>query len=146
MRAHAPRSLKDLLRSSSNSFEPVKLELPWPPSVNHYWRRVSTPAGVRTLVSKEGREYQKHASQIVLVNRAAKRMDGRLAVSIELYPPDRCKRDIDNSLKSVLDALTHAKVWLDDEQIDLLVVERKTPEKPGRLVVTVEEINRLSLP
>jgi hypothetical protein len=31
----------------------MKLTLPYPPSVNHYYRRV----GPRTLISREGREY-----------------------------------------------------------------------------------------
>ncbi len=30
------------------------VELPYPPSVNHYWRRV----GDRTLISREGRKFR----------------------------------------------------------------------------------------
>lgn len=35
--------------------------LPWPPSVNHYWRRVLIGGKPRTLLSKEGREFKQAA-------------------------------------------------------------------------------------
>lgn len=35
--------------------------LPWPPSVNHYWRRVLIGGKPRTLLSKEGREFKQTA-------------------------------------------------------------------------------------
>jgi len=34
----------------------VIIVLPFPPSVNHYWRRV----GYRTLISREGRTFQRN--------------------------------------------------------------------------------------
>ena len=40
-------------------------------------------------------------------------------------------------LKATLDALTHAGVWLDDSQIDLLSVERAQVVKGGELRVTI---------
>ncbi|NBW23084.1 MAG: RusA family crossover junction endodeoxyribonuclease, partial [Caulobacteraceae bacterium] len=42
----------------------------------------------------------------------------------EAFPPDKRKRDLDNVLKSLLDALTHANVWDDDSQIDDLRIYR----------------------
>lgn len=98
------------------------LDLPYPPSVNHYWRSV----GKRVLISKEGRQYRENVG-FSLLNAGYRRglsMSGRLAVNIALHPPDRRRRDLDNVLKSLLDAMQHAGVYEDDSQIDRISIER----------------------
>jgi crossover junction endodeoxyribonuclease RusA len=63
---------------------------------------------------------------------------GRVGVTMELYPPDRRKRDIDNYCKGPLDALTHAGVWEDDEQIDELhIYKREADPKDPRIEITI---------
>lgn len=109
----------------------LTITLPWPPSVNHYWRNV---AG-RTLISADGRAYRKAVSDHVFTQRAAKRLAGRLEVRIYAAMPDKRSRDLDNLLKSILDSLTHAGVWIDDSQIDVLSIRRGTL---GRAYVIVE--------
>ena len=66
--------------------------LPWPPSVNAYWRTVQG----RTMVSKKGRIYKQAATRAVLAAGANKHLSGRLRVKLTAYPPDRRRRDIDN--------------------------------------------------
>ncbi|MFN6411429.1 MAG: RusA family crossover junction endodeoxyribonuclease, partial [Planctomycetota bacterium] len=90
----------------------IEFELPYPPSVNHYWRRV----GARTLISRGGRLFRQQVVSI-LAARGVRPLDGDLEVVVELYPPDRRRRDIDNSLKSLLDALGHGSAYHDDSQI-----------------------------
>jgi crossover junction endodeoxyribonuclease RusA len=55
-----------------------------------------------------------------------------------VFPPDKRKRDIDNLLKSLLDSLTHAKVWKDDNQISDLRIYRN-PIIAGMVKVRVYE-------
>jgi crossover junction endodeoxyribonuclease RusA len=113
--------------------------LPFPPSANHYWRHLTSGklAG-RTLISAEGRVFREQ----VMRNAQAERWpsfnpDQRLSVRILAYMPDKRRRDLDNLLKSALDALTHAGVWADDSQIDSLLIERAAT-LGGMLKVEVE--------
>ena len=106
----------------------LAFELPWPPSVNHYYRYV----GPRVLISRDGRKYRD-----MIVSRL--RSEGRppfecpVELSVELYPPDNRRRDIDNSLKCLLDAFTHGGLYRDDSQIQKLTVTKREPMPPNGL-------------
>lgn len=110
-------------------------ELPYPPSVNHYWHRV----GDATLISREGRRFRKEVCA-KLARTRVERMDGRLAVRILVCPPDARRRDLDNIQKALLDALEHGGVYGDDGQIDCLFVERGPITPGGKVLVQVREI------
>jgi crossover junction endodeoxyribonuclease RusA len=88
----------------------IELTMPWPPSVNTYWRTFQG----RMIISEKGRAYRKAVADQVLVQRGAKHYEGKLRVVIEAWRPDNRRRDLDNLLKAVLDSLTHAGVWADD--------------------------------
>lgn len=110
----------------------VTLLLPFPPSVNHYWR---TFRG-RMLISAKGRAYRDEVAA-VLLEHGKPSFAGRLHVEINAHPPDRRKRDLDNLPKAVLDALTHGGLWDDDEQIDDLHVRRCGVVNGGEIVIRV---------
>jgi len=112
----------------------IELELPFPPSLNHYYRRV----GPRTLISKEGRTYRDQVRLIAAASRVTA-MTGPLDVELLLYPPDRRRRDADNSLKAVCDALEKAGAYEDDSQIVRLTVQKKDPVPGGRAIVRIRE-------
>lgn len=113
----------------------MKVDLPFPPSVNHYYRRV----GVRTLISREGRNYRE-AVCLVLSAMGVRPLSGPLRVKVHAYPPDNRRRDLDNLLKSLLDALQHGKAYHDDSQIEELSIERRAVERPyGCVEVFIEE-------
>lgn len=95
------------------------------------------PPVVRHLISKAGRDYKTAVAAVVASADAGQRMSGRLAVRIELFPPDKRQRDIDNSIKATLDALVAAGVFEDDSQVDHLEVVRADVAKGGAAIVTV---------
>lgn len=111
----------------------IELELPYPPSVNHYWRRV----GPRTLISRGGRAFRNEVCAI-LAARRVRPLDGALAVSIELFPPDRRRRDVDNAMKSLLDALAHGGAYHDDSQVARLTIQRRGVVPGGKVRVRLE--------
>lgn len=118
----------------------VKIDLPWPPSLNACWRHVVIPSRSGkgrscTLLSKEGRLYRE---AVVKQFGGGEPMMGRLKVTLELYPPTRRSFDCDNYAKGVLDALTHAGVWGDDSQVDDLRIIRRDVLRGGRCTVTIE--------
>lgn len=67
-------------------------------------------------------------------------MLGRLSVEVEVYPPDRRRRDLDNVCKAALDSLQHAGVYKDDSQIDSLLLKRKDVKPGGFLKVHISNL------
>jgi len=111
-----------------------EIVLPWPPSVNRYWR---TYQG-RMLISQEGRAYRE-AVTALLMDRGVAPIKGKLVVEIEAWRPDNRVRDLDNLLKATLDSLTHAGIYNDDSQIvDLRIYW--AVEKGGMLKVWLKEV------
>ncbi len=106
----------------------IVIDLPFPNSTNTHWRHARgrhyvSPKGVafRNLVKTEVERY------------ALKAPDGRLELSVMLYPPDNRRRDIDNfGTKSLLDALTYSGLIEDDSLIDRLLIERGAVVKGGK--------------
>lgn len=116
-------------------FNGITLTMPWPPSVNKYWRTFQG----RMIISAEGRSYRKAVADQVLIQRGAKHYTGKLRVVIEAFRPDNRRRDLDNLLKAVLDGCTHAGVWEDDSNIvDLRIYWAETIG--GMLKVKVSEV------
>ena len=88
----------------------LSLTLPYPPSVNHYWRHV----GHRTLISREGRQYKQLAALAAHAH-GIRPLAGPVALTVTIYRPRR-SGDLDNYLKALLDAL-HGITFADDAQI-----------------------------
>lgn len=113
-------------------------ELPFPPSFNHVWKHRVIGKVAHVYISQAGREFRRKVVEVIPSPRVT--LKNRLKVIIELFPPTERKFDIDNRIKALNDALTHAEVWVDDEQIDVLTVKRMDKVKGGKSVVYVEEI------
>jgi Holliday junction resolvase RusA-like endonuclease len=113
----------------------LAFELPYPPSINHYWRRV----GPRTLISREGRRFRERVQTILAAHRVEP-LVGPLAVEVAIYPPDNRRRDIDNVQKALLDALQHGGAYHDDSQIVRLTIEKRQPVENGKTIVRIRNI------
>ena len=90
-------------------------------------------------MQKGAREYYTNALRDLMISRQLPELplNGALAVRIILRPPDRRKFDIDNRAKAVLDLLTKAAVWQDDEQVIQLTMI-KNGHEIGQLGVRIE--------
>lgn len=115
----------------------LELELPYPPSINHYYRRV----GTRTLISREGRKFRDLVCSR-LATLGVQPMSGPLDVRVEVYPPDRRRRDVDNVQKALLDALEHGGAYHDDSQIVRLCTEKRDPVPGGRTLIKIGKVRR----
>jgi crossover junction endodeoxyribonuclease RusA len=119
----------------------IKLLLPYPPSMNTYWRNFRG----RTVLSKKGREYKVAVQEYVIEHDIPSVHDMRISVLLILRPRDKRIIDIDNRIKAVLDSLEEAGVYLNDAQIDRLEIIRGTQVKGGAIHVFISEINPLQL-
>jgi len=118
----------------------MTLILPFPPSVNTYWRAPNKgPLKGRHLISAAGRKYQSAACAAIIeqLRRLPKPSTALAAVEITLFPPDERRRDIDNYCKALLDSLTHAGVWEDDRQVKRMLIEWGPVVKRGRVEITI---------
>ena len=103
-----------------------EFELPWPPSVNHYYRHV----GPRVLISKDGRQYRE-----AIVSRfrseSVTPFPGPVDLTMDAYPPDNRRRDLDNLLKCLLDSFTYGGLYRDDSQVQKLTITKRETMPPG---------------
>lgn len=123
------------------SHETRQLSLPWPPSVNAIWRAF----GGRVILSAKARAYIKAAPNSLPSGRVPPPLTGRLLVWLTMHPPAKLARggqawDIANREKILCDVLTKQRVWLDDSQIDCMVIQRAAPAGAGRVDVTIVTI------
>jgi crossover junction endodeoxyribonuclease RusA len=126
---------------TSDSFSKKILVLPYPPSVNTYWRR-----GPRsTYLSKKGKEYRK---EVIAFKQMNDQLFKPLTCDIKLeafaFPPTNHKRDVDNIAKSLLDSLDHAGYYVDDVQIKDLRLRMLEKKAPGYVIVRMTPLVPLS--
>lgn len=99
-----------------------RLVLPWPPSLNHVWK----VGPRRAYLDSQVQAFRMRVLAAVKAGRIAgtapsEPVQGPVAVMLECRPPNRRRRDLDNLPKAVFDALTKARVWRDDSQVQLML-------------------------
>ena len=117
--------------------KPIVLTLPYPPSLNRYWRRV----GNRTVLSREARRFRKRVKDAWFVQRFVHYREplGSTPVEVKMVvsPPDNRRRDLDNVLKAVFDGIEAAGVIDDDSQVRRLEVEFSGIVTEGQIDVEI---------
>ena len=110
--------------------------LPFPPSVNSYWRSPTRGAlAGRHLISARGRQYRIDAMRAInqQLNSKIKTITKNVSIDVVLFQPNNIRRDLDNFLKAPLDALTHARVWEDDNQVKKIMLSWGENTKNGEM-------------
>ena len=116
--------------------EDIVLHLPWPPTVNSYYK--VTRHGQRYL-DKKVKVFRELVAEQVHEQVPHLKLTESLFVEVYLYPPDRRKRDVDNYMKGLLDALTESGLWEDDSLIDQLHIFRGVVVKDGAVRVEISD-------
>lgn len=120
--------------------KPIKLTLPYPPSINSYYGR----KGARQFIKPPGEAYRNDVREIV-EQEGIVPIEGRCTFFMAMYPPDRRRRDMDNVKKALWDALTKAGVWADDSDVvevhEFKDLERD-PDGEGWVEIEIVEHNR----
>lgn len=128
----------------------LAFDLPWPPSVNTYWRHIVLggkfkKARAQVLISEQGREYRIAAIASIREQQVPREaLHGRLGIRLTAHPPDNRRRDLDNTLKGLLDALGHAHVIEDDSAIDELLIVRGPVRPQGLMRVELRELGEFN--
>ena len=112
------------------------LTIPFPPTLNHNIGR----RGGRYYQSGEYKSFLTQVSWLWL--KAVPRdwnKEARYSVVVELIYNTQRRYDVDNRVKPILDALTHAGTWNDDAQVDeILVVRGEVDKERPRALVWIE--------
>lgn len=90
----------------------LTLTLPFPPSVNAYWRNIKG----RMLISEKGRKF-------------------RINTIASVYEQLKQK-------PKAIDALTHAGIWEDDQQVKHMDVMLMDVVKGGKLEIIIRPFNK----
>jgi crossover junction endodeoxyribonuclease RusA len=125
----------------------MKLVLPFPPSVNTYYRAPNKGSlKGRFLISEMGRKYRKAVYSAVLwaYGGLPRPITIDVEVKITLYPPSHHRRDLDNYNKALFDALTHSRVWEDDQQVKRMLIEWGPVVKQGEVEITISRFETLA--
>ncbi len=126
----------------------MKLSLPLPPSVNHYYKhrgisdkKTGRPKALRYL-SQQAKDYRYTVAEHVWEQLGSPpKLAGRLAMTVRIFPRNQGqKQDIDNGLKSLLDSLEYAQVYKNDSQIDQLLLIRGRRLMQGRVDIEIKTI------
>ena len=112
----------------------MRLTLPLPPSMNAYWRSIARGNHVRVLLSREARNFKEQCRAAALIQ-ATEVIEGDVILEAAFFFKDR-RRDLDNAIKPLLDAL-EGLCYGNDRQIVRLVVSREIDPQRPRVEVDV---------
>ena len=123
----------------------IILKLPYPPSINHYYKSIRSRFGVRMYIDEKGILYRESIIDLVVEHKSQNKFpiavpyfpSEKLKLELYINPPDKRKRDLDNIFKAQVDSLQHALVFTNDFQIDKLYIERQEVVKNGVVLAII---------
>lgn len=107
----------------------IKLIVPYPPSINTYYGVYNH----RIYIKAPGKAYRRRVASHF--RGTVVPMHGDVGVFMDVWHPDKRKRDLDNVQKCFFDALQAAGLYEDDSQISEIHVVRRGIKKPGFIEV-----------
>lgn len=128
------------------------LTLPMPPTVNDAWilmpyrDKDDGKLKVRKILTDDHRQFRSTVigrvkGDMLRNELRGQPLLGRLEMVVMLFFANRRRTDVDNRVKPLQDALTHAGAYNDDSQIDELVVRRTIQSGPEACRVCLREIS-----
>lgn len=114
----------------------IILYLPWPPTVNSYYK--TSRSGHKYLDKSVG-AFRDAIHTALHEQVPGLELVDPLFIDVFLFPPDKRKRDLDNYMKGLLDAITVSGLWEDDSQIDQLHIYRGETISKGVVVMEISE-------
>ena len=109
----------------------ITLVLPYPPTVNHMYRR----ARGHLALTPEALAFR-HAVRMIAMAQGVTPITGPVAVFLDVYRPRRWG-DLDNLLKATLDALGNGIAYRDDQQVEQITAVRYDDKRAPRIEVSV---------
>lgn len=102
------------------------LVLPLPPSANASYRNV---AGKGRAKTKTYRDWRTNAVKSIWAQvRADRRVAGKCVISVKI--PVKCRLDLDNTLKPIIDALVQSRRIDDDRNVWEIHAQRAAVDEP----------------
>lgn len=116
----------------------IELELPIAISENAYRRYV--PGCNHPVICSAGRKFHELVKYRFRES-GQRQITGPVAVTLEFYPPDRRKRDIDNQFKCLFDSIVKAGCIDDDSEIYELHAYKREPVTGGMNYIQITSTN-----
>lgn len=117
----------------------IEIHLPWPPTVNNYYGTLIRGKRKIPYIKAQGKQFRKDVEEAIHQQLPGfDTLDDSLYVEVVLYPPDARRRDLDNYMKALLDAITLSNIWEDDSQIDQLSIFRGVKMPKGMVTVKID--------
>lgn len=116
----------------------MTITLPWPPSTNTSYATYNN----RRIKSQKARNYTQtiqtllHAHPTWQQTTQTITPTSTIHINIQLHPPDKRKRDINNHDKILIDAIFQT-LNADDSQITSLTITKHPPQPPGHTILTI---------
>ena len=102
------RAVRRVYWGNRNDDSRLRVELPYPPSVNHYWEPCVYKNAGKLYEAAGSQRRRLFIATMELLARRKNAVIGRVGVLLTVFFPDRKVRDLDNLLKGVLDGLVAA--------------------------------------